>query len=197
MAEARYRVLAICAHPVQYMAPILRLLVLHPGLDFQVVYCSLRGAEAAHDLESVLIFRLADEWLAIKVQVLVEVTTPRPIHRVPARGGLLAALVNIRGELHLCVHLAKGLGIEPRSNGPSATSPSRLLVVKREAERWVFPVDAVDQVHRVPSSDLKRPPATVGRSTTHLTRGVFAWEGQPIGLLDEIRLLEALRTKLR
>ena len=51
VADRRYRVLAICAHPVQYMAPILRLLAAHPGLDFQVAYCSLQGAEAFHDPE--------------------------------------------------------------------------------------------------------------------------------------------------
>ena len=30
-----------------------------------------------------------------------------------------------------------------------------------------------------------------------LVRGVFAWEGRTVGLLDEGRLFEALRTRLR
>ena len=51
MAERRYRVLAVAAHPVQYMAPILRRMAAHSGFDLQVAYCSLRGAEAAHDPE--------------------------------------------------------------------------------------------------------------------------------------------------
>jgi glycosyltransferase involved in cell wall biosynthesis len=51
MADRRYRVLAICAHPVQYMSPVLRRMAQHPQLDLQVVYCSLRGAEASHDPE--------------------------------------------------------------------------------------------------------------------------------------------------
>src|SRR5215831_16263868 len=45
--------------------------------------------EAATDLKSVLIFRLDEEWLALSVEVLIEVTTPRQVHRVPHRGGLL------------------------------------------------------------------------------------------------------------
>src|SRR5436190_12570637 len=60
---------------------------------------------AGADVHGVLIFRLGDEWLALPVEVLVEVTTPRPVHRVPHRGGLLAGLVNIRGELHLCARV--------------------------------------------------------------------------------------------
>lgn len=51
MPEHRYRVLAIATHPVQYMAPIFRRMAAHPGFDLHVAYCSLRGAEAAHDPE--------------------------------------------------------------------------------------------------------------------------------------------------
>src|SRR5205807_2699109 len=41
--------------------------------------------ETATDLQSVLIFRLGEEWLALRVQVLLEVSNPRPIHRIPHR----------------------------------------------------------------------------------------------------------------
>jgi len=49
--DPRYRVLAVATHPVQYMAPIFRRMATHPALDLQVAYCTLRGAEAAHDPE--------------------------------------------------------------------------------------------------------------------------------------------------
>jgi hypothetical protein len=51
MPESHYRVLAIASHPVQYFAPILRRMALRPDLDLHVAYCTLRGAEAAHDPE--------------------------------------------------------------------------------------------------------------------------------------------------
>lgn len=51
MTDRRYRILAVCAHPVQYMSPILRRMAQHPQLDLQVAYCSLKGATAAHDPE--------------------------------------------------------------------------------------------------------------------------------------------------
>jgi glycosyltransferase involved in cell wall biosynthesis len=51
MPERRYRVLAVAAHPVQYMAPIFRRMAAHPGFDLHVAYCSLRGAVAGHDPE--------------------------------------------------------------------------------------------------------------------------------------------------
>jgi len=167
--------------------------------------------EVAADREGALVFRLADEWLALPVRVLVEVTTSRPVHRVPHRAGLLAGLVNIRGELYLCAHLGKLLGAERQAAAPPAAEPSRngrrgpaevpatdrLLVIRRDADRWVFRVDAVEKVVRVARDGIGPPPATVGRSAAHLSRGVFAWDGRTVGLLDDERLFEALRARLR
>ncbi len=173
--------------------------------------------ETAANLESVLVFRVADEWLALSVHVLVEVTSPKPVHRVPHRAGVLAGLVNVRGELYLCVHLAKVLGIEasdasiraamPPTNDrdrrrrggvfPGSGGAGRMLLVRRDADRWVFPVDAVDQVHRVARTGISKPPATVGRAASQLTHGVFSHDGRAVGLIDDSRLFETLRTKLR
>jgi chemotaxis-related protein WspD len=150
--------------------------------------------EPIDDLITVLSFCLGEEWLALPLATLVEVTEPRPVHRVPHRGGLLAGLVNIRGELHLCIRLARLLGIV---EGEADPGKHRLLVVRRDNDRWVFPVDAVDRVHRVPAHELTSVPATVGRSTRTLTRGVFARRDHSVGLLDDGRLFDSLRTGLR
>ena len=46
MTERKLRVLTISSHPIQYGAPLFRLMAKHPKLDFQVAYCSLRGVES-------------------------------------------------------------------------------------------------------------------------------------------------------
>jgi hypothetical protein len=51
LPERRYRVLAVCSHPVQYTAPYFRCLAQHPRIDLLVAYCTLRGAEPGHDPE--------------------------------------------------------------------------------------------------------------------------------------------------
>jgi chemotaxis-related protein WspD len=150
------------------------------------------------DLQSVLVFRLGEEWLALPVGVLAEVTPPRPIHRVPHRGGLLAGVVNIRGELHLVARLDQLLGIETRGRlEPGEESRPRLLVVRRDGEGWVFPVDEVDQVRRVPVSELSGAPATISRASARLTRGVFVESDRAIGLLDDTRLFLTMQARLR
>ena len=47
MTDRKLRVLTISSHPIQYGAPLFRLMAKHPKLDFQVAYCSLRGADSA------------------------------------------------------------------------------------------------------------------------------------------------------
>jgi chemotaxis-related protein WspD len=157
--------------------------------------------ERCHDSISVLIFRLGEEWLALPVQVLVEVTSLRPVHRIPHRGGVLAGLVNIRGELHLCVRLDLLLGIPSQERAVSADHPGvpsrRLLVVGHKGEDWVFAVDEVDQVQRFAAAELTRAPATLQRSSGHLTRGVFVTGQRSVGYLDEERFFQTLRTRLR
>jgi len=152
-------------------------------------------AEEALDLLGSLVFRIGDEWLALPVKVLAEVTHPRKPHRIPHRGGLLAGLVNIRGELHLCVRLDLLLGIEPPA-APLVDHP-RLLAIRRDADGWVFLVDEVDRVRRVPAADLLPIPPTLSRSSSRLARGIFNRDGRAIGLLDEDRLFTMLRERVR
>jgi chemotaxis-related protein WspD len=142
----------------------------------------------------VLVFRLADEWLGLPVGVLVEVTHSRVIHRVPHRGGLLAGVVNIRGELHLCVRLDLLLGIIPQT---SAAANPRLVVIRHEGDGWVFSADEVDQVRRVPAGQLTSAAPTLSRATARLTRGVFSQDGRSVGLLDDARMFHSLRERVR
>ena len=160
------------------------------------------------DGTSLLVFRLASEWLALPATMLVEVTPVRRIHSVPHRAGTpLAGLVNIRGELQLCLSLHALLGLPggPRpppaagAAGPDTDSDAvpRLLVVERTgpraAERWVLGADEVAGVQRVPRSVLRPVPATVGQAAARCSIALFAWRDRDVAVLDEERLFAALR----
>jgi glycosyltransferase involved in cell wall biosynthesis len=51
VSVTRHRVLLVCSHPVQYSAPLFRLMAAHPDLEIIVAYCSLYGAEGGLDPE--------------------------------------------------------------------------------------------------------------------------------------------------
>ena len=119
------------------------------------------------------------------------------MHRIPYRGGVLAGLVNIRGELHLCARLDQLLGIAENGTSQPAISRTRMLVVRRDQDAWVFPVDEVACVHRFADDVLSPPPPTLGRAVSRFTRGVAVWNEHAVGCLDEGRLFETLRARIR
>jgi len=164
----------------------------------------LEQPEAAVDADtrSVLIFRLGDEWLALPTTALVEVASPRQLHRVPHRSGApLSGIVNIRGQLQVCVRLDGLLGLPaPAADRPGTPPAARLLVVERRgdrgADRWVFRVDEVAGLHRVTARTLRDVPATVSGTNARATTALFSWKEKMVGLLDEARLLDGLQRRI-
>lgn len=152
------------------------------------------------DLASLLVFRVADEWLALPTLALVEVTTPRACHRVPHRtGGVLEGIVNVRGQLQLCISIHRLLGIESPPAG--SLSSERLLVVERPAsggaDRWVFRVDEVAGVLRVERGTMRAVPATVSQSGARFCEAIFDREGDVVGVLDEARFFDGILSQVR
>jgi chemotaxis-related protein WspD len=160
------------------------------------------AAETAAETTGVLVFRLEKEWFALPTTALVEVTTVRPLHGIPHRaGGGLAGLVNIRGQLQLCLSLHALLGL---AGGPAAPSPtaegvtSRLLVLEEgsdaAADRWVVGADEIAGVHRLGRADARAVPSTVSQAQARCATALFAWQDRTVALLDEARVFEGLRS---
>jgi len=152
------------------------------------------------DASSVLIFRLGREWFALPTMALAEITTLRSLHRVPHRtGGVLEGLVNIRGQLQLCVSLPALLGLEGTrpvaDEAGEGTTTARLLVVDRgdvPGGRWVCGVDEVGGVHHIVRSAMRSVPSTVSQANTRFCQALFEWQERTVGLLDEGRVFTGL-----
>ncbi len=168
-----------------------------------------RGAEAPsrdaleHEdaRESVLAFRIGDEWLALPTGVVRQILDDRPIHSLPdRRSRAVLGIVNVRGTLRIAVSLANLFEIEV---GPARAADgvrgafTRMLVVAHRGEPVVFPVDEVEGVLRFGAAERTPPPATVARAGVAHTRAVFAWRDRVIGLIDEDRLFDTLLRSLR
>ncbi len=147
-------------------------------------------AVAQREGVSLLIFRLGAESLAFRTRTVAEVTTPRPVHRVPHRSNrVLAGLVNLRGQAQLCVSLHGLLGIDVA--GPSP----RLVVLRdlRRAETWAFGADEVAGIRRVPRGQWQPVPSTLANPAVGFSQAVLSWDGRSVGVLDEQRVFAALR----
>ncbi len=149
---------------------------------------------------SVMIFRLGEEWLALPVRLLQEVTQPCVIHRLPHRSNeLFLGLVNIRGEILLCVALSNLLNLEPitdSSQNLSAVISKRMMVVASQENRWVFPVDEVRGVHRFQISELQNTPVVISKASAAYTKGVIYWQEHKVNYLDADLLFYTLSQRL-
>ncbi|MBR8036939.1 purine-binding chemotaxis protein CheW [Burkholderia cenocepacia] len=147
-----------------------------------------------------LAFRVADEWLALPIGVLREIAGTRPIHSLPhRRNSAVRGVVNIRGTLRIAISIGALLGLDAGKAGSGSGDGrfTRLLVAAHQGEPVVFPVDEVEGVLRFGASDWVPVPATVGRASAGLSRGVLSWRGKSVGLLDDDRLFDAVTRSMR
>jgi chemotaxis-related protein WspD len=153
---------------------------------------------AAPAKASALVFRVGAEWLAVRTEAFLEVAEHRPVHSLPHRQrGVVLGLVNIRGELLICVSLGYLLGLEQIPSGQRVRRTfDRLLVTGWDGNRLVFPADEVRGIHRFQTSELKEPPATLARSNLSYTQALLSCAGRSVGLLDTDRLFSALNRSL-
>jgi chemotaxis-related protein WspD len=165
---------------------------------------------------SVLIFRLAQEWLALPAGLCQQILAPISFHTLPHRSNdTLLGIVNVRGQLLLKVSLLNILGLNQASSklekshlpeghlpeGSSLESTQvypRMVVVTKAAETgevdtWVFDVDELHGIHSIAFGQLEAAAAGVSCAVESCTRYVFSWHGQPVNFLNDVRLFEALR----
>ncbi|MEO1592577.1 MAG: chemotaxis protein CheW [Cyanobacteria bacterium J06632_22] len=156
-----------------------------------------------NNIRVVNIFQLGDEWLALPAQIIKEVLPTRPIHALPHRNNqVLRGIVNVRGELLLCVSLHALLGFGSPATATqsfSAASPSPststayLLVIERAHDVWVFEVDKLHGLHHCSTDSFRNVPASGGENVRGFTQAIVPWQTHNLSYLDEDYLFEALQ----
>ncbi|MCA3183762.1 MULTISPECIES: chemotaxis protein CheW [unclassified Cupriavidus] len=143
--------------------------------------------------QSLLIFRVGDEWLALPTAALGEITAPVPVHSLPhRRHAALIGVAAVRGVLLTCVSLALLFGA-PESAAQPAT---RCLILGQGRNAIALPVAEVAGVEQVPRHALLPLPATLTRASSRYTQALFEHGGRSVGLLDADLLRQALSRSL-
>jgi chemotaxis-related protein WspD len=146
----------------------------------------------------VLVFRLGNEWLALHTGVFAEIIELVRPHSVPHRTNeIFSGLVNVHGELQLCISLKGLLGIEgQREERHKETVYKRMVVIQREEQTWVFPVDEIHGIHRLNPCNLQNIPVGLSGAAGDYSRAIFEWEGNSVVFLDEALVFDTLGRNL-
>ena len=148
---------------------------------------------------SALLFRLGDEWLAIDSRCVNEVTQMLKIHSIPhCTSKLVKGLVNIRGELKICVSVGSVLQLE-KACEPHSTDHEileRMLLIEKEDHSFIFPVSEVEGIIHYADQQLRALPTTLAHARSNLTTGIIRWNDLHVGILDHELLFYALSRDL-
>jgi chemotaxis-related protein WspD len=150
---------------------------------------------------SVVIFRIGEEWLALPTAIFQRVAEDCALHKMPGRGReILNGLVNIHGDLLLCLSLEKvlGLPIDKHENKITGrTIYKRLMVCNRNGSRLAFPVHEIHGLTLYHPRDLRELPATLSKSAAaKYTLGILPWANRTVACLDDEILFYALNKGL-
>ena len=152
---------------------------------------------STEDTVSVVVFRIGSEWFALRSVVFHEIAASQRAYVLPFRsGGVLAGIVNVNGELLLCVSLQAALGLPSEEKKELGGRP-RLCVVGAGHERFAFGVNEILGARRVSRASLQAVPVTLAKSPAAQTAWCFELDGLNIGLIDEKRFFESLDRSLR
>lgn len=151
--------------------------------------------------KSVVIFRIGAEWFGLPTSVLQEIGSRSTVRTLPGhQGGILSGLVNVRGDLLLCVALGVVLGVDHTTVGTEPRKPDsseRLMICKRNDARLAFEVSEVYGLHRYSPRELRNAPATLARAAEGIyTLGVVCWKDKIVGCLDDELLFYTLNKSL-
>jgi len=149
---------------------------------------------------SVVIFRIGVEWLALPAALFKEVTQLCTIHTLPHLSNeVFLGIVNIRGEILLCISLGKLLGLEMTADKQHNISPvvyRRMVVVEKEGTKWVFAVDEIYGIKSFEPEELQDTPVVISKATQTYTKSLINWQNRQINYLDYELLFYTLNRRI-
>lgn len=137
--------------------------------------------------ESVLVFRVANEWFGLPTRCFDEIVESKKIQRVPHYAGkILLGLINVRGEIRLCFSLKMLLGVyqEEKTSSTSISSIQRHIVVHLADEHYVFPVEEIYGVYRFDMTDYQPMPSTVNDNVANSLDGILKLPDRQVSCLN-------------
>lgn len=158
-----------------------------------------KGKETAGAM-AVVVFRIESEWMALAAGLFAEIIDDVNIHTLPHRKTpILLGLVNVHGEIQLCVSLKHLMNLEdvPVEKYGTEKGKKRLMVVSKDSEQWVFPVNEIHGIHHFNQKLLQNVPVTIAKCKSTFTEGIFKWDEKHVALLDDELLFYNLKRSLQ
>ncbi len=152
--------------------------------------------EKSGAVNSSIIFRIDDNWVALPTTMLESVLETSGIHSLPhSKNQVILGVVNVAGELMVCVSLQRLIGrpdLDSDNEDVRDRGFRRKIVITADHCQWVFPVDEVLGMHRFTAGDAEKSQHYSGIIDNKYVKGIVNWQQKPVIHLDEDRLARTL-----
>lgn len=155
-----------------------------------------RGIPSIKNMQSLVVFRVGGELLALPSKFFYGVTNVHTIRKIPHRSrDILKGLVNMHGQLSLCIDLAKFMEIDISSSQPSHQQ-QKMVFVGQGPQKWVFLVDEILGLFSCDMESLSRVPVNIEKSAVNYLKGIGSFQGKDVSVIDEELLLYSLERRI-
>jgi purine-binding chemotaxis protein CheW len=148
--------------------------------------------EEVSDRVGILLFRIGEEWYAVRVADVREIFQEYDVTGVPCTPEFILGVTNVRGEILSVTDPALLVGLGRIAGEAGVQLPA--VVIKNEATTTALVVDEIGDIVEVSSEAIEPPVSIMDRSQAEFVAGSVFVNQTMIGLLDVDRLLAPVDT---
>jgi len=151
--------------------------------------------EEVSDRSSILLFRIGEEWYALRVDSVREIFQEYEVTTIPCTPEFILGVTNVRGEILSVTDPAilTGLG---RIVGIEGVQPPA-VVVSNMGVTTALVVDEIGDIVEVPNGAIEPPVSIIDRAQAEFVAGSVFIEGTMVGLINVDRVLEPVGASSR
>jgi len=139
-----------------------------------------------------LAFCLGNEKYCVRIQHVLEVLDVTDINKLPCTPHHFTGVINLRGNILTLMDISQLVGVERSSDGLSET----IVVIEVDDETAGIVVDKVDDILDVTLKQIAPPLTTLKGIKEEFTEGEVVIEGQPVILLNLVKIMKDERMKV-
>jgi len=146
--------------------------------------------EETSDHQSLLLFRIGEEWYAVGVAAVREIFQEYEVTSIPCVPDFILGVVNVRGEILSVTDPARMMHIGSIEETDGVKPPA--IVIADDEVATAVVVDEIGDITDVPNGSIEPPVSIIDRAQAEFIEGSVFVGGAMVGLLKVARILEPI-----